>query len=70
MHRALHHPSIRPVAQFLCNLAKLSFFLTEERLRASFRPTESISEQLKDVLLVSPVKDVTLGYFSFLQGPD
>lgn len=53
VHRALDQTSIRPVAQFLCNLAKLSFFLPQERLRASLHPTESISEQLKDVLLVS-----------------
>lgn len=53
VHRALDQTSLRPVAQFLCNLAKLSFFLPQERLRASLHPTESISEQLKDVLLVS-----------------
>lgn len=54
VHRALDHPSVRPVAQFLCNLVKLSFFLTQEQLRVSLRPTDSIS--LSDVLLgVSPV---------------
>lgn len=43
-----------------------SSFLKNGFVRAS--TPQSISEQLKDVLLVSPVKDVTLGYFSILQG--